>query len=185
MNEQQLKTLDESIAALEQKDYSAPCSGYRQELYLDPEGHELYVFGHEGGSEPGAAWHGRHAYVCSIPTDAIPRSVRCAIAGIRDDLVALCESYLGSECDGRNLRGRWSDDRDDRGMADLRDRLAILTYWDPGEWFAGDGTDDNIRQLLGAGETPESILADLWLGDESTGEVREADALEWIRGLAS
>ena len=187
MNEQQLKTLDESIAALADGDYESPCSGYRQVLYLDPEEHALDLFATVGPGMPEAAWHNRYAYICDIPTGAIPSSVHSAIAAVRDRIVSVCDAYLGSECDDRcNYIGRWREDPDEDTTAVFEGcEPEILTYWDPDEWFSGDGTDDNIRQLLGAGETPESILADLWLGDESTGEVREADALEWIRGLAS
>jgi len=185
MTPEQRKTLNASIQSLRNDDYSAPCSGYRQDLYIDPEKHTVYVFTCVGAGIPAAAWHNRQVQILRIPADAIAESVCNAVLMVEERLAELCDRYLGSEWDGSNHVGRWAEDGG--GVLEwVGDRIPeIACYWDAGDWFSGDGTDDDIRARLRSGKKPQEILADLYLGDESIGEVREADALEWIKGLAA
>jgi hypothetical protein len=165
-----------SIAELDGRSYEYPISGYQIELYLDPETPEVYLFEHVGAGVPMAAWHRRHRWVCSIPDHAIPASVVEVLETYVGHLVALVEAYEGSEWDGSNYVGRWSD------MAELDPdcwgRWEFSCYWDPYLWF--EGSDREILELAAQGYTPTDILPTLYLGDQYNGEVRPDAALEYV-----
>lgn len=178
------QTLLASIAELAERDYNHPISGYRVELYLDPENHRVYTFDYVGSGVPMAAWHHRHRWVCTIPDRAIPESVAEVVANHVGHLVAICEQYEGTVWDGSNHIGQWADP-EGAGYFDTATPLEFACFCDPADWFGGDGTDTMIRELAAKGHSPADIMAGLYLGDPYNGEVEEGAALEYVAELVA
>lgn len=173
-----------SILELAERDYNHPISGYRIELYLDPENCIVYTFDCVGAGVPMLAWHRRHRWICTIPDRAIPESVAEVVTAHVGHLVALCERYLGTEWDGSNHVGRWAEPYEP-SYFDCEPGLDFACYWDPGDWFSGDGTDTEIRELAAQGHTPADIMAELYLGDQYNGQVEPEAALEYVTELVA
>lgn len=170
-----------STQELAERGYTHPVSGYRIELYLDPENCTVYTFDYVGAGVPMLAWHRRHRWICTIPDRAIPESVAEVVTAHVGHLVALCERYLGTEWDGHNLVGQWADPED----CDPDLPIDFACYWDPDDWFSGDGTDTEIRELAAQGHTPADIMAKLYLGDQYNGEVEPEAALKYVTELVT
>jgi len=95
--------------------------------------------------------------VLSVPQDAIPTSVRDAVTGIAGQLESLCDTYLGTQWNGHNHVGQWSDDA-------VEIRQYIEDHWDPeidctmdpDDWFGDDW--DQLARDVQSGLTPEQIV---------------------------
>lgn len=123
-------------------------SGSSVRLVLEPGGERedgiprVYTFGHVGPGVPERVWHRRHLTLCSVSVAAVPERLREIVEAHIDEIVALSERYLGTEWDGHNHVGRWDLGPED----DCADALAVSreveescpTYWDAGDWFAGN-----------------------------------------------
>lgn len=176
-NDVETKLLN-SIAELAERDYNHPISGYRIEVYLNPENHEVYTFDFVGSGVPTAAWHHRHVWICTIPDRAIPESVVEVLSGYVGHLVAICDNYLGTYWDGSNHVGRWADTPREPDHP-----FNFSCYWDPSVWF--ESSEGEILAMSAAGHTPNDILAKLHLGDPFNGEVERGAALEYVTELVS
>lgn len=174
------QSLLESIEELGgDSDYRHPCSGYKQELYLNPETYTLYVFEHVGAGTPMRAWHGIDKWILDIPDRAIPESLVEVLKRKLGNLVETCERFEGTKWDGSNHRGVWRSD-DEYGVDASFDHMDfdIACYWDPSDWF-GDA-DDEIRRLASEGLTPEQIADKLYLGDTMDGMCKRDEAIDYI-----
>jgi hypothetical protein len=179
------KNLMASIEDLRKGDYSHACSGYKMDLYLDPEDYTVYIFETVGSGWPMRAHNGIVRGLLTIPQDAIPDSLADAVSGMIDRLIDICVRFRGTKWDGNNNVGDWGDeDGDDFEKDDLADLhyqdeclRQIVCHWDAKEWFAYDWAP--VDELIIKGETAEEIAASVHLGD--SGEVRESDAIEAIQ----
>ncbi len=167
-----------SIAELAERDYTYTVSGYRIEVYLNPETHEVYTFDFVGAGVPIAAWHRRHVWVCTVPDRAIPESVVEVLSNQVGYLAAVCDQYLGSEWDGNNHVGKWAEAPEDPGPP-----FEFACYWDPAIWF--EDSQGEILTMAAAGHAPTDILAKLYLGDQYNGEVEREAALSYVTELVS
>lgn len=144
-------------------------SGYRVDLYLVPaaetENGVPAVEIHSGvgniGS-PAPAFHGRWRYLGSYGAKVVGESVLEQLVEASESLLALAHDYRGSEWDGHNHRGCWSDDDDLGGEPeDVVDLSDVRCYWDAFEWFGP--ADVSWAELCeAAGVDAERVLSDDW-----------------------
>lgn len=174
----------ESIEALAEHDYSAPPGdiGYRERIYLDPETQTVDV--HAGDGEPMRAFHGIDLLVCSVPGDAIPGSVSYKIWQIRDKLELILSLWRGTDWDGSNNIGVWAWDAccDKPGCKCVSYEQPVFAYYNnPSDFF--DVARPELEALARKGYSAADIMADLDMGNEDDGAVREDDARKYIDGL--
>jgi hypothetical protein len=176
-------TLRESIAALEDETYNFdPMSGYRIELYLNPETRRIYRFDAVGAGVPERVWNGIDQHICSVPARAIPDSVRRALDAVYDTLESICDDLIEVEWDGLRPRARWRTES--WGCEQyLIDTIQIGTYWDPDDWWEYDRRP--VDELIAAGKSPQEIYDALDWGSDAydDGCVQESDAIEWLEEL--
>jgi hypothetical protein len=131
-------SLTKSIEALRGHDFSSPCSGYSQDIYLDPEARAVDVFACVGSGWPVRAHHNIDVHVISIPADAVADSVADCLLEHADLLATICDEFKGTRWDGSNHVGDWGDG-DYLGSA--RESLGYVEWpeiacaWEPEDWF--------------------------------------------------
>jgi hypothetical protein len=172
-------SLVESIEALGDPLMAYPRGGA---CYIDPEEHEIVVWTSDG--TPIRAWNRRWLSVCTIPERVAPKSLRDELLRIIDDLVTACGQYLGSEWDGGDLIGTWTDSpEDEQARYRLGEDLAFASFSDPGDWYAP--VSRQIDQWVAAGRGAESIIDEIGCGDpySDEGGVDRTDAIDFVGAL--
>ena len=120
-------------------DYSGWVSGTRVSLYLDPEKRLVYSCGIVGSGTPEPAWNRRHLDLGHVGKDVVSESLEEWLRGQEATLAALCDCYEGTEWDGHNHVGQWSEEASeleeafDCALAEAED---IAHYWDAVEYFS-------------------------------------------------
>jgi len=109
-----------SILRLEDRDYAAPCSGWNQRVYLDPETSEVYLYQDVGNSYPSRVFREIDQLVCVVPDNAISDTLVSALMDALDKLIMVLDNFAGAEWDGSNFIGTWRDgDYVDHVLANL------------------------------------------------------------------
>jgi hypothetical protein len=172
--------LEQSIEDLAQADYNVP-SGYVTRIYLDPEAGTVYAFASDSSSQPKAAYDGVDRLIVSVNDRAVPQSVADAMP--LDTLRDMLGCYGGTEFDGRNYRGTWSDAEywNQGGYIELDElQQAIAYYWDPGEWF--DPVISDLKAAWANGDTSAEIIDTQNLDSGDAVCDRDA-AIEWLESM--
>ncbi len=158
---------------------------YRRDLYLIPASEadgdlpEVTTHGGVGNiGQPMMSFHHRWAGIGGYGASVQGQGILEILCGLEDELVAVSDAYLGSEWDGSNHIGQWSDDgRDyDGPCAELCEAWSravdhgLPSYWDAGDWFgpAGDGWGElceaygvDPHRALGTDEERAAAVEDL------------------------
>lgn len=144
--------LQQSIENLRSHDFSSPCSGYRQEIYLDPEESKVYVFACVGSGYPIRAHHNIDVHLVDIPADAIGDSVADALLNHLDTIQAFVDLFKGTKWDGHNLVGQWEEWDEPYALNIEPDEIHCA--WDPADWLdpSCEGWEDWAQE---AGIDPE------------------------------
>src|SRR5690348_7086271 len=80
-------------------------------VILDAEGDEIrvYTFNAIGSGTPMSVWHNRHRMIATVDVQTVPDALLEALREHEDTIRAIAARYLGTEWDGSNHIGRWSD----------------------------------------------------------------------------
>jgi len=130
---------------------------------------------------PEPAFCGRWRWLCRLPKKAVGTTVVEALEDATDELLALAGTYAGSEWDGSNLVGRWSDgepwDRDafELGVAtyDTADSYLSSGSWE--EWcdwhdvkpdMASEGVQALAKEIAEQARDADSYVDEDELADE-------------------
>ena len=123
-------------------------SGMRVSLYLIPAEEtdngvaEVVTFAAIGGGYPFAAAHGRQLCLGDLPVNFCADSLAETLESQRDKLENIAASYLGSEWDGSNHRGRWDED-----ALYIEINRECESYWPADEWLCGDWPSTELEML--------------------------------------
>ena len=116
-------------------------SGARNVLYYDPEDNSAYVFSYVGNSSwPMEAHNNIHVCIGNVDAKTSEESLQEWCQAHADSFDALGECYMGTEWDGSNHVGSWTEDREsiEQSLSDALDEADLPTYWDAEEWMHGD-----------------------------------------------
>ena len=177
------QNLIDSIEALKDEDYSV-CSGFRTDIYLDPEEGKVYTFV-GSNSHPRSAHHNIDRHILRVDDGAIAESVYDAVKSIESNLDDLLDLYLGSEWNGSNDIGQW-DERSvelEEYIAEALSSNPIASYWLPGDWF--EGIMDELKTSWAEGKTAIAIIDEQGCGDTQDGMVDRDDAIAWLESQFS
>ena len=153
------------------------------QIYLDPESARLYTF-HSRGSIPATAYNGIDQHVLTVRSLAIPSSVERYLLKMVGTLAFVLNSYKGTEWDGHNQIGVWSDEALESlevlsGEAHGNEWIAY--YWDACDWF--EPSLDELKFRWEQGETAELIIDDEGCGSEDCldGMCDRDEAVAWLK----
>jgi len=124
-------------------------SGTNGGLLVDPEDYTVSTWWHVGAGIPMSVYHGR-AMLIAVPTDATEEGIREWIEVHRSELTELCDLYEGSEWDGNNHIGRWSQSAGSHDEVELLHRSAledIPCYWSAADWLHDDSPDRLAQEI--------------------------------------
>lgn len=110
-------------------------------------------------SVPMPGHHGRWICIAAIRQAVTGASLLAALMAIESDLLTLDAEYLGSEWDGSNQIGRWSEDARDFEQDIAIDTDRLISYYDAAEYYQDDTWIDLARI---AEVAPERALAKDW-----------------------
>ena len=174
------QALIDSIESLKTEDFSV-CSGFKTDIYLDPETERIYTFV-GSNSTPMSAYHNIDRHILRVGDGAISASVYNAIKDVEDDLHDLLDLYNGSEWNGSNHIGQWSEKATELNLR-IDDKLfqaEIASYWDAGDWFSPIAGD--LKAEWESGKTAEQIIDEQGCGDEIDGMCDQNEAIDWLEG---
>lgn len=164
-------------------------SGSKATLYIDPEGPRVYTFGYVGNASwPMAAHHRIHISLGSVPLSTVPNSLKEWLEAHTDEIEALIAEYQGSEWNGSNHIGKWSDESDelhtalDQQLQEAFNQNEIQTYWDASDWYAGD-PQSVISAAIGAGSIETAVENELDSAQMNGALLDPDDAEEALRTL--
>lgn len=172
-----MQSLLDSIESLKTEDFSGQ---WKTDIYLDPEAQKIYTFLDTGGI-PMSAYHRIDRRILTVSPSSIPSSVHRAVASVADKLEFLVSLYGGSEWNGNNHVGQWSEEAE--LLYDcIQEELAsseIASYWDAGDWFSP--IIPTLRAEWKAGKTAEQIIDEQGCGDEIDGMCDRDEAIAWLQ----
>ena len=175
------QNLIDSIESLKDEDYSV-CSGFRTDIYLDPEEGKVYTFV-GSNSHPRSAHNNIDRHVLRVDDGAIAESVYDAVKSIESNLNDLLDLYNGSEWNGSNHIGQW-----DESANDLHERIIesltespIASYWLPGDWF--EGVMNELKTSWTEGKTAIAIIDEQGCGNSVDGMVDRGEAISWLERM--
>lgn len=134
---------------------------------------------------PESAYHGRWLSLGSYGAEIVGQSVRDFLEAHADHLCALAGSYAGSDWDGHNRVGRWSEDRDDLQAelghiwSEARRLDEIKAYWTADDWYGASGMGW-LELCRDAQIDPELALRDDWEAAVATVVARERESADEI-----
>jgi hypothetical protein len=157
-------------------------------LCLAPDGRDVYTFGRIGSGAPEEVWHRRHLQLASLPREVVGASLVEWLRKREDQLVRIAEGYDGTEWNGRNFVGRWSDDA--QRLAELLDEELqeavschdLATYWDAGEWMSADPYSV-CQAALEAGSLDAAAAAEVARARDEGAHLDVADTREALEEL--
>lgn len=170
------QTLIDSIEALKDEDFSVG-SGFKTDIYLDPEAEKIYTFV-GSNSQPMTAYHRIDRRIVTANSSAIPASVYSAIKSLEDNLDLLIDQYEGSEWNGNNHVGQWSESAEDTLESIWDQQLEIASYWDASDWF--EPVTDQLKDAWENGQTAEQIIDEQGCGNEADGMCDRDEAITWL-----
>jgi hypothetical protein len=114
--------------------------GEAASLWLDPEDRTVSVYRAIGSGVPSSVWHCRSRLV-SIGADVELEGVEKILRSNEGLIAELFGLYAGTEWDGNNHVGGWSDqDRANDIVEAISDAIgaegAVRSYWDAGDWMS-------------------------------------------------
>lgn len=164
------------VEPIEIADCGYDCGGssdtqWRYGLYLDPEARRVGHWEMYGSGTPERVWNSR-AVIADLPFGAVGEQVEEIVRSdeLRDLVAALFDLYEGSEWNGSNHIGRWTQQDE---YCDVKQELIekieglfehVATYWSASEWMSqvwGQSEADSVRARLQDSETLEEIAADM------------------------
>lgn len=114
-------------------------------VYLDPEDRTVEAHCWVGTpTTPMAAYHGRMMALVDIEKDHVEESITEWLESQRDTIAVIADGYQGSEWDGSNHSGTWTDEAHELAQQLSYDYEQAVTdgvidqYWDAGTWLGGD-----------------------------------------------
>lgn len=114
--------------------------GEHASLWLDPEDRTVSVYRAIGNGVPSSVWHSRSRLV-ALGADVELEGVEVVLRAHEGLIAELFALYAGTEWDGSNHVGGWSDqDRVNEIVEALNDAIgregAVRSYWDAGDWMS-------------------------------------------------
>lgn len=173
--------LRQSIEEIGQEDFAGE---WKTDIYLDPESKKLYSFTATGGI-PMDAYHKIDRRILTVSPTAIASSVERYLIEIEDELESLIEGYQGSDWNGSNHIGSWSEDallileKIAETQIDSISHHSIAHYWDADEWFSPITSD--LKSAWQEGKTAEQIIDEQGCGtDDADGMCDRDEAVSWL-----
>ena len=172
-----IESLHNSIEQIKTEDFTGE---HKTNIYLDPERKVIYTFT-DTGAVPANAYWGIDKCILTVFPNAISNSVYNVLLEIENDLENLVENhYLGSEHDGRNWHGKWTEESDwIMEQIDGKTIDQIAYYWEPDDWY--ESLMKELHDGWEAGQSPEEIVDYYGCGDELNGIVDRDSAIEWLK----
>lgn len=157
---------------------------YRVALYLSPaaevDDEITVVFAHCGAGNIGTPFFALEGRAVQIGrqygTGVVGEDVLARLVAAAEDILALADSYEGSEWDGYRHQGRWSEDAPD---VDL-DLDGCARYWSASDWM-GPAREDWPDLCASAGVGP--LSPDALVAVVATVEARAAHDGQRVSGL--
>lgn len=147
-------------------------SGYRHYLVVNPEQRSVSLFYCYGAGTPESVWH-RRCTTIDLPVGVYADSVVECLRAHTDELDEIADLYEGTEWNGSNHVGHWSDtERRDQIAETIEHALSELPRrHDEKEWLWGD-----IREALrSAGKAlTEGLTIEQWAQAEADEHEHEA-----------
>lgn len=167
--------LRQSIEAIKDYDFSGQ---WKTNIYLDPEAKNIYPFTNTN-CIPGTAYHNIDQFILTVSPSAIAASVYDYLIEIEEELQAIIEEYQGSEWNGNNHVGRWSEEGMNlKAALSMNHHPEIASYWDAGDWF--EPVTGELKTAWEEGKTAEEIIDEQGCGDEINGMCDRSEAIEWL-----
>jgi len=174
-----IESLRQSIEAIRDCDFSGE---WKTDIYLDPEKCALYTFTNTGGI-PASAYHKIDTRILGVRPSAIAASVTDALLEVEPLLERLTKEYRGTEWDGSNHKGLWTECAEElcEAIDEKIHAFEIASYWDASDWFGEVKYD--IKSLWMQGSCPAQIVDELGCGDEINGMCDRNDAINYVTRL--
>lgn len=116
-------------------------SGTRVSLAINPVEGDIYDTYSIGAGTSADIWHNRHLSVANVPVDAVPFALDEWLQGKAEIIDEIIAGYLGSEWNGNNYVGSWTERAQELADA-LSDEISMAysqfdlpTYWDAGDYY--------------------------------------------------
>lgn len=169
-----IESLHTSIEAIKDHDFSGQWS---TDIYLDPVAQTVYTF-LDTNCTPATAYHNIDRRILSVSPNAIASSVYDWLSNVEDTLASLVGEYEGSEWDGNNDKGKWTEAGEE--LLDYLNQLPreIASYWDAGEWFSP--VEGDLKASWESGLTAEQIIDEQGCGNDVDGMCDRAEAIAWL-----
>lgn len=130
-------------------------SGSRVGLALDPESKEVYSYYSIGAGTPMPVHLNQHISLGGVPVNAVPESLSEWLEGQKEALEAVLAEYKGTEWDGNNYVGQWSEDAREATYA-FSEELSratndnsIATYWGASDYFFNACSVEDLLDEIG------------------------------------
>jgi hypothetical protein len=172
-------------------DYNTWQQGTRVSLILDPEARKVYTFASVGNNSwPMSVHHRLHRTLATYDQSVSAESLQEWLEADEGRLLAIVTKYEGSEWDGSNHVGSWSDEEDDRRLDDeLSDELtqdissgAIATYWSASEYYS-ETEGEALEAVLRLGSIEKAAKQEVAAADNSGHLLDQADVETALRAI--
>lgn len=107
-----------------------------------------------GAGCPMPAWHNRWLPLGTLPQEIVPESLREQLQGQERELLEIAGHYQGSEWNGSNHVGLWSDGDLLGARVDALD-LSCECYWTPADWYEPTTWPEILDGLREAGSVED------------------------------